>query len=391
MLYPKFIDNNTPVQMVYITNSSDGGDGIIANTDIANIEGLAGKKIAVPRFSEAQTLVEWLIRNSSLTDQQQTDIRNAMVMFDTPDDAAKAFFAGQVDAAATWEPYLTEAQETIGAKVLFSTKSATKLILDGIIFTQDFAQANPDTISKFIDGALQASGMYTADFKAIKDFPLFSTEDDSSIADICTTALLTNFADNKDYLSGSAQDLYTQMCTIWASVDDESGNPLKTLPDKVNDAFDNSYLMTLSSEYITQTQQVQTFDTSSQQKAQSMDDSQALLKQTLTVNFQSNVAIITPDSFDALNKFAETAKTLDGAIIQIEGNIADTGEGDTESGRALSLQRAKSVAKYLEAQGIDPSRFVLVGNGITKPVADNSTPEGMAENRRTDIYFKIIE
>ena len=57
----------------------------------------------------------------------------------------------------------------------------------------------------------------------------------------------------------------------------------------------------------------------------------------------------------------------------------------------LSAQRAKAVAQYLQSQGIDNSRFVIVGNGITNPIADNKTEEGMAQNRRTDVYFKIIE
>ena len=49
------------------------------------------------------------------------------------------------------------------------------------------------------------------------------------------------------------------------------------------------------------------------------------------------------------------------------------------------------VAKYLQGEGIDSSRFIIVGNGGSKPVASNSTEEGMAKNRRTDIVFKIVE
>ena len=49
------------------------------------------------------------------------------------------------------------------------------------------------------------------------------------------------------------------------------------------------------------------------------------------------------------------------------------------------------VAKYLQNQGIDPSRFVIIGNGITKQIGDNSTEEGKQMNRRTDIAFKILE
>ena len=49
------------------------------------------------------------------------------------------------------------------------------------------------------------------------------------------------------------------------------------------------------------------------------------------------------------------------------------------------------VAKYIQGEGIDPSRFVVIGNGITKQIGDNSTEEGKKMNRRTDIVFKMVE
>ena len=63
-LYNKFIDAGVSVKMPFVVNSSTGGDGIIAKKEIKRIEDLVGKKIGVPRFSEAQTLIEWLLGNS---------------------------------------------------------------------------------------------------------------------------------------------------------------------------------------------------------------------------------------------------------------------------------------------------------------------------------------
>ena len=59
-----------------------------------------------------------------------------MIFFETPDEAAKAFFAGQIDVAVTWEPYLTQAQNMSDAHILFSTASSSSLILDGILFDE---------------------------------------------------------------------------------------------------------------------------------------------------------------------------------------------------------------------------------------------------------------
>ena len=90
-----------------------------------------------------------------------------------------------------------------------------------------------------------------------------------------------------------------------------------------------------------------------------------------------------------LNIFVEDiANTLDGAIIQVEGNI--NARNYSDSGQALSAERAKAVAKYFIACGIDPNRLITVGNGNTKMVADPGSADAYL-NRRTDVFFKIIE
>jgi OOP family OmpA-OmpF porin len=55
----------------------------------------------------------------------------------------------------------------------------------------------------------------------------------------------------------------------------------------------------------------------------------------------------------------------------------------------LSERRAQTVKDYLVAKGINPSRLTVKGYGESMPVADNSTPEGRALNRR--IEFKMLD
>ena len=52
--------------------------------------------------------------------------------------------------------------------------------------------------------------------------------------------------------------------------------------------------------------------------------------------------------------------------------------------------RALSVAKYLQALGVDSDRFIIVGNCDKNPIDTNETEEGKANNRRTEVYFKVI-
>ena len=64
----------------------------------------------------------------------KTTIMNNLIMFGTADDTAKAYFAGQIDVAATWEPYLTQAKTYTNSTVVFDTKSSSSLVMDGIVF-----------------------------------------------------------------------------------------------------------------------------------------------------------------------------------------------------------------------------------------------------------------
>jgi outer membrane protein OmpA-like peptidoglycan-associated protein len=52
----------------------------------------------------------------------------------------------------------------------------------------------------------------------------------------------------------------------------------------------------------------------------------------------------------------------------------------------LSLDRANSARDYLIARGVAVARFSTEGRGSREPVADNSTAEGRAKNRRVEIY-----
>ena len=69
--------------------------------------------------------------------------------------------------------------------------------------------------------------------------------------------------------------------------------------------------------------------------------------------------------------------------IQINGHTDNSGK--PADNITLSEDRAKSVTSYLISKGIGPARLSSKGWGDTQPIADNSTPEGRARNRRTEL------
>ena len=381
-LQSKFDAAGVDVIMPYITNYSNGGDGIIATADIRSASDLVGKKIAVPRYSEAQTLVEWLITNSSLTDAEVDEIRKNIVYFETADETAKAFFSGKVDAAATWEPYLTQAASSTDSRILFDTSMGTNLILDGLLFRTDFVEQNEDFIVKLIDGALEANEMYMREFDSIKAMPMFELMTDSEIAEMCAGASLATWADNSTLLDKMAIEMYRQMSEIWLALGETA------TPDQAKAAFTDEYIMKLAGKYPKDDFTSFKFSEQGRQDAENMSNNAALLSVTLNIEFEADSYRVARSSYEDLNEFAKVAETLNGVYIQIEGNTAHVDGGD--NGIDFSHKRALSVAKYLQALGLDPERFIIVGNGDTKPIADNETEEGRAANRRTEVYFKVI-
>lgn len=389
-LSKKFTDAGKEVVMPYITNYSNGGDGIIAKSSIQNVNDLVNAKIGVPEFSEAQTLVVWFVNNSDLSDKDKTKIIDNLVLFSTPDDAAKAFFAGQIDVAATWEPYLTQAKNMTDAHVLFSTASSSNLVMDGILFDKKFAEAHADVVDKFIQGSLEAADMYNTEFNAIREvMPMFNTASDEDIVANTESAKLTTWKDNLDLLNGTAKTIYSDMCNVWISIG-ESVNA-----DLVNSIFDDTYINAISDKFsATEVSNTNTVKVTEDNKKE-IQDTEALLQGKASVTFIQNTAKFSDSAAASkeLNKFIDIAKVLDGAIIEIAGNTDPNPESDPEDeyNQKLSLQRAEAVKNYFVMNGISNGRIVVVGNGSSNPVVDNDTDEHRAMNRRTDVSFKIIE
>jgi outer membrane protein OmpA-like peptidoglycan-associated protein/ABC-type taurine transport system substrate-binding protein len=386
----KFANANKEVIMPYITNYSNGGDGIIAKSSIMTVKDLVGAKIGVPEFSEAQTLVVWFVNNSDLAQTEKDAIIDNLILFATPDDAAKAFFAEQIDVAATWEPYLTQAQNMTDAHILFSTASSTNLVMDGVLFDKDFAEAHPDTVEKFIQGSLEASKLYDTEFDAIREvMPMFNTASDEDIIDNCVSAKLTTWKDNEDLLNGTARTIYTDMCEVWTSIGEEVNvGLLETL-------FDDTYIQSVSDNFSsTEISNTETVKVTEENK-QIIAETEALLEGSASVTFVKNTAKFS-DSVSAsteLDRFIGIAKVLDGAIIEIAGNTDPNLDSDPldEYNTKLSLQRAEAVKNYFIMNGVSADRIVVVGNGSSAPIVENDTEEHRSMNRRTDVSFKCIE
>lgn len=110
-------------------------------------------------------------------------------------------------------------------------------------------------------------------------------------------------------------------------------------------------------------------------------------KEFKNVFFSVNAAQLTPASsveLDALVNYLESTKN---ATIFIEGHTDNT--GSEIANMNLSEKRANTIAQYLIQKGIASQRITSKGFGASKPIANNDTPEGRAQNRRTSFTITL--
>ena len=103
----------------------------------------------------------------------------------------------------------------------------------------------------------------------------------------------------------------------------------------------------------------------------------------LYINFDTGKSTIKPDSEGIIQQMADLLNQNPGLKLTVEGHTDNVGK--SAANKALSEQRAKSVVQALAKKGIDPKRLKAVGCGQEKPIADNSTAEGKAKNRRVEL------
>jgi len=108
--------------------------------------------------------------------------------------------------------------------------------------------------------------------------------------------------------------------------------------------------------------------------------------------FASGEAKVKKEGLEVLSRVVEILKTVKDKNIRIEGHT-DNVKITSRLARVyptnweLSAARAINVSKYLQEQGIDPAILSATAFGEYQPVADNTTPEGRAKNRRIAIIL----
>jgi outer membrane protein OmpA-like peptidoglycan-associated protein len=107
------------------------------------------------------------------------------------------------------------------------------------------------------------------------------------------------------------------------------------------------------------------------------------------VLFASGKDALLPAAQDKLGQVADALKNQGEHKIVVEGHTDS--QGSDTSNQLLSERRAQAVTTFLVSRGVPANQIRGEGVGEGRPVADNGSPEGRANNRRVEIVIQPVE
>ena len=218
-----YVAANVPVTQVLIIDSSTGGDGVLVKNTIKSFADLKGKNVGVDNPGAVSNFwFHYLLKKNGMS------IKEVKVTNLGPQPAANAFAAGQVDAAVTYEPYMSGALKAVPeGKIIVSSAETPGVIIDTLAFQPDFIKKNPKVVQGVIAAWFEA-------LELVKQNPaesnrIMGADVKQSADDFAKSAARVTWYDqkaNQDYFSKTMQPFMKDAAGILL----ESG-VIKKMPD----------------------------------------------------------------------------------------------------------------------------------------------------------------
>jgi NitT/TauT family transport system substrate-binding protein len=216
-----FAASGIPVKVVLLEDVSETADAILGR-GVSSIADLRGKQVAVEEGTVGDMMLRYALKQNGMT------IDDVHVVPLTAADAGTAIIAGKVDAAVTYEPYVSEAQaKDPEIKPIYTAGEREGLISDMLILRDDFIKNNPGQVEALVKSWGDAMDYYNANTSASQQ--LISQGLDSSYDELKTAFDGVKFFDlqqNQRQLNGPFPDLVDQVQAIMIDA--------KLLPNEVN-------------------------------------------------------------------------------------------------------------------------------------------------------------
>lgn len=200
------------ISIVLALDTSDGGDGLSALKDIPDIPSLKGHSVALDTSGGASYFwFQYLLQQEGMT------LDDVQVVNMSSGDAGAAFVAGEVDAAVTWEPWLSKAKETDNGSVLIDSSETPGIIVDALAMDKDFAAEYPGTIKAIVEGWYDALAYMESDPDDAYKIMMEYTGDETP-EDLQASMEEVKFYDeegNASYYDGEIQDVAKMAADLW--------------------------------------------------------------------------------------------------------------------------------------------------------------------------------
>lgn len=380
----------TDFRYFMIHNFSCGADAIVVNQGINTVQDLKGKKIAYSEGTASHSLLLNTLETSGLTNDDIIQVKTGYGY-----DVAQAFKAKKVDAAVVFTPDDSDCLAAVtGSKILTSTKMANTLITDGFIAKEEWLNNNQNLVKKIIQALLWANSEIVFGDKYDEACQAFAKATETPIDFVDSVGRKINFATLEDninwfglnptYKGVTGEKLYNRMAAIYSEIG-LAKSPMRwkavSTDQFISELADKNELTNTQTAWATKEK---TWNVAPRE----VETKPAISNKKVIINFPTNGYNLDYNSKAIIdNEFVETALQFNQVRIRVEGNTDAVGNENYNI--ELSKKRANAVKDYLVKEyGMDPNRFVTVGNGPKHAKEDGVT--GANENYRTT-DFQLIE
>ena len=147
----------TPARVALALDRSAGADGLVLREPLTEVGQLRGAQVALQAATPSEFLFLFLLDQAGvpLDSVQRINMDSA--------DAGAAFVAGRVDAAVTWEPWLSQAAASEGAHLAATTGEYGHVIVDVLLLRDDLLDGDPDAVDGIRRAWYRALDAFEAD------------------------------------------------------------------------------------------------------------------------------------------------------------------------------------------------------------------------------------
>lgn len=436
-------DPRTKMTVIYQMTWSAGGDAMVVKGDIRTPAQLKGKTIALQAYGPHIDYLGKILKDAGLS-LRDVKIRWTKDLTGTEQTPMAAFYKPEIDAALVIIPDAlklssngtvgTGAEDSVkGARILLSTKTASRIIADAYAVRADYLEAQPIAVMNFVKGLLMAQeelhslvqqkGARKAEYeKMIKGAAKILLDSEQAIADtegMYGDAFFVGWAGNLSFFTDKKHPRFFD--EVYREVQESlrganlitKGGTLKKPSWEFNSLKKD--LKSVSAPSAPQFNPTKVAQVAAKRSTQEKPEGELF---RFEVFFKPNQNSFSSSEYaEAFKKAVNLAATYGGAVITIEGHSDPLGylkkkkEDENQivlarmkqSLKNLSLTRATSVRdsllQFAKSRGVsvDPSQFAVIGHGIDRPRSGNcgsdpcppKTEKEWLENMRVE--FRLIQ